>query len=340
MIVFILILCIVSLFGIRIRKDDSFLDNSDTLAINGIFIMLVFFSHCEQYLPLPNSILNVLYSKFRDIHGQLIVTSFLTFSGYGIMRQALIKGNSYFKTFPKHRILKVILNFDIAVLLYLILSILTNEQFSIVHILLSFIGYTSVGNSSWYIFAIIIMYFFTYISYLVFRDNYYKIAGLITVGTLLYIIFLGYILKQGQWYYSTIMCFPFGIWIALFRDKIRMYISKNTILSMMICLFGFIVTYKLRGNPWIMNIHSIMFMAFVIIILAKIKIGNKFLLYLGKNLFSIFILQRIPMIILSYFGLFYEDKYMIFVIISLGSTFVLSFLFDKFVVKFVNKILK
>lgn len=340
MIIFVLILGILSFYKIRIRKDDSFLDSSDTLAINGIFIMLVFFSHCEQYLYLPDSILNTLYLKFRDIHNQLIVTSFLTFSGYGIMRQALAKGETYFKTFPRNRILKVIINFDIAVLVYYILLLLTKEQFGLLHILLSFIGYTSIGNSSWYIFAIVIIYVIVYVSYLVFKNNYYKIASLITVGTIMYIIVLEYILKQEQWYFSTIMCFPFGVWIALFKDKIRVIISKKIFIMMISCLLGFVATYKFRYNPWIMNIHSIMFMALVIILLTKIKIGNKFLQYLGKNLFSIFILQRIPMIILSYFDLFTTNMYMIFVFVALIATFILSYLYNRYVPKIVDKIIQ
>lgn len=50
MVVFVALIVLVFLLGIRTRKsDDTILDHRDTSIINGIFVLFIFLSHCTQY---------------------------------------------------------------------------------------------------------------------------------------------------------------------------------------------------------------------------------------------------------------------------------------------------
>lgn len=334
MILFVIILAIISLYGIKIREDkETVLSPQDTTAINGIFIMLVFISHCWQYLELPDTILNVLYEKFRNIHNQLIVTTFLAFSGYGVMRQALAKGTTYFKDFPKKRILKVLVNFDIAVLIFIILGIIIGTSFDLKTIVLSFIGWTSVGNSNWYIFTIVALYAITYVSFRLFKDSNKKITIATTLGCLGYIVLLDIVFNQDAWFYSTALCYPLGMWLALYKEKCIECFDKKGFLSVIVLGLVFIGTYPFRYNDYIMNIHSCAFVLIIVWALVRVQIGNAFLNFLGKHLFSFFILQRIPMIILQHYGIISGENYFLFGIVSFVATILMTQLFDKYVAK-------
>ena len=94
------------------------------------------------------------------------------YSGYGVMLSIDKKGGNYIKSIPKNRVFKVLLHFDIAVLLYLVLKmILKDYSFTVKQVLLSLIAWDSLENPNWYIFAIVLLYLFTYISFMVFKNK-------------------------------------------------------------------------------------------------------------------------------------------------------------------------
>ncbi len=329
MFVFVLIIAVISLFGIKRRKDsETILSQEDTLMINGIFILLVFLSHCSQYLTLSDTFLNDCYEKFRNIHGQWIVTTFLAFSGYGVMRQLCLRGESYIKNFPQKRIAKVFWNFDLAVVLYLIVSFVIEQPYDIKTIILSFIGWTSVGNSNWYVFAILLMYIITYVIIRIFREDYFKVAFGVTIGCIIYILIMS-IVGQPSWFYSTALCYPLGVWIALYREKIIQTLSNRRILSFIILAVVFLVTYKLRHNAYVMNINSVVFVLLIVWLMVKFQIGNAFLRFLGRHIFSLFILQRLPMIIIEHYNFFGTENYVAFILVSFVITIALALMFDK-----------
>ena len=76
------------------------------------------------------------------------------------------------------------------------------------------------------------------------------------------------------------------------------------------------------------ELYSIMFVSLILLITTKIYIGNKVLYFLGKNVFSIYILQRLSFISLQHLGI---DKINIFLylVLSIGFTLVLVFIFNK-----------
>lgn len=96
--------------------------------------------------------------------GQCIVAMFLFYSGYGISQGVRAKGKKFLDDIP-FRAFKVLLRFDMAVLIFVPVNMFFGHKIPIKKILLSLICWDGIGNSNWYIFAIIALYLMTYVSY-------------------------------------------------------------------------------------------------------------------------------------------------------------------------------
>ena len=184
MIICVILIGLICLYQIRFACSENnktvlsdgiyndYLSIDKTNSVKGIFVLLIFFSHCSAYLNLSDHILNKLYDWFNYGYlGQGIVAVFLFYSGYAMMLSGIEKGRSYVKSIPAKRVLKVLLHFDIAVCIFSIVQILLGKDITIGRFLLSLVGWSSVGNSNWYIFAILIFYLITYFAFLIGRDN-------------------------------------------------------------------------------------------------------------------------------------------------------------------------
>ena len=209
---FILLIC---LYQIKFTKDSDYMEKEKTTSIKGIFVLLIFLSHIAQYATF-NGKIDSIYIIIKKHLDQLIVTMFLFYSGYGIMESIKRKGIDYIKGLPKKRILKVLFEFDVAVVIFFILGTILGERFGKLQILLSLVGWDSLGNSNWFIFAILIIYICTYLSFMVFNKKYIGGAILITIFSVGYIYVMKHF-KQFYWF-NTILCYPLGIWFSLYRD--------------------------------------------------------------------------------------------------------------------------
>lgn len=326
-------------FGKDFNKD--FMGKDQTNALNGIFIFIVLVSHMRGYLHVENSWAIVQMCKTL---GQMMVTSFLFISGYGCAVSYQRKGESYVNGFPRNRLLTVLLNFDIAVLIYLAFNYFLGNTFTIGEIIPALFGWTSIGNSNWYIFAILCLYLGFYISFKLFGKNesHFFLFLSMFVFTAAYIYIVAYFKTiKSYWYYDTVLCFPAGVLFAYYKDKVYEVVTKSNAryLSLLI-LFGgaFIYMNQFGGfqfTPMYMNIYAVIFISFVVLILMKVKIGNKVLNFFGTHVFEIYIYQRIPMILLQKFTPLAGDTkyyYIYFALVLLGTlliTVVMHFLYGK-----------
>lgn len=231
--------------------------------------------------------------------GQLIVASFLFYSGYGVACGIKNKGASYCKSIPKKRILKVLLDFDIAVLWFLALSLILGRDITLSQTLLSFVCWESLGNSNWYIFCILYCYFAIWLSFRL-TKNSRNALSLLCFLTIMYCVTMS-ILKP-WWWYDTICCFPAGALCAQYRDNIIDILKKNFCLILVLSLSGCIIFHEIIhiGKFGITtNIRAVCFCLLILTITSKISISGTILQWLGKNLFPLYIYQRIPMIALS-----------------------------------------
>lgn len=333
------LIIILTLIGAKFfvkKYNYDYLSKKNTSCIKGIFILIVFYSHLVTY---TYSIYNkdFIMLNFRNFLGQLMVTMFLFYSGYGVFESIKKKNQNYINLMPKKRILKTWFNFFIAVLSFCILGFIFNNHFSFGKIILSFIGWETLGNSNWYIFSIMFMYLLTYFSFKIFDDNHKKALFLNFILIIIFILFLR--LHKGEYWYNTIFCYYFGMLYSHCKDSIEIILFNNLkyIFSLVLSIFVFLIFMVYSKYNFIFyELYSISFVCIIILITMKVQINSIILKWFGDNLFWIYILQRIPMIVFKEVGLsnyVYKYSFVVFV-----STIALTFIYKFFISK-IEKVL-
>lgn len=305
MVTFYILILLLVLWGIRIypNVESDYLEIDTTQSVKGIFILFVFLSHASQYLQYTSeSLFDSLFYMINGWLGQLIVVMFLFYSGYGVTLGAIRKKESYITKFPRKRILTVLVNFDIAVAVFFVLSLCIGKSYDLPTILLSFIGWESLGNSNWYIFVILLCYFLSYISLRITSSIRTSVIFLLVLCAVAMMILLH---CKSYWWYDTILSYPVGAIWAVYKDKIDKIIDKYGILFILISLFMLFLFKRLYlgtsglGYAIIANLRGLSLIVFINTFLHYVSIGNKILVWLGRNLFPLYIYQRVPMIVLA-----------------------------------------
>ena len=131
MIVFLAVFAVICLIGMQIKPKgtDKFITDyisvDKTMSIKGIFIIIVFFAHFNNYVSYTAPS-DVFYLEYFSKIGQCMVTLFLFYSGYGVMESIKKKNMSYIHKIPVTRILGTLFRFDIAILMFLFLKLITS----------------------------------------------------------------------------------------------------------------------------------------------------------------------------------------------------------------------
>lgn len=323
---YLLFLIIISLLEIKIFLKDfnpNYLSKETTSSIKGLFVLIVFYSHISGYVTFSQN--SFLMNKLSLFLGQLMVTMFLFYSGYGVFVSLKKKGKEYLDNFPKNRILKTYLQFFIIVGLFLIVNLFLNKKVKIFNIFLSFLGWDSLGNSNWYIFIIILLYLFTYLSFKIFSKSYEKSVVSVWLFTLLFLI----IIKNFRptYWYDTILCYPLGLSFGYYQKRIEPFLKNNKrylissfFLVILFCLF------RLRAHQILFcyEMMALVFTLLIVLITMKVNIRSKVLKWFGDRLFTFYILQRLPMMILKSSSL----SPSLYFISCFGITIVLVIIFD------------
>lgn len=309
MLLFYVLLALLVVSRLRFQPKgfySDYLSFDTTNAVKGVFIALVFIKHATPYIinsayEFDNSILSRLFFSVDARVGQWIVAMFLFYSGYGVMESIKRKGRDYVASIPRKRVLVTLLNFDIAVAIFAVIALVLRKNYSLKEYLLSFTGWESVGNSNWYIFVIMLCYLAAFVSFRSTSEKNEYARGAVVCVALLALMVLALSYVKPSWWYDTILCFGVGILYSVSRNNIEPVLRKfywlifSIIVLLLICLDR--TSYEIRGL--VHNTYSCVFCVFVIMLTMKCKINNVALVWAGKNLFPLYIYQRVPMIILS-----------------------------------------
>ena len=310
-----------------IKRTDP-LEREQTDAIKGLFIFLVFVSHFMQYVAWAGGhIVNPLNI------GQVMVAPFLFYSGYGVMESIKAKGAAYVKTMPKRRILTTLVNFDVAVIVFVVLNLVLGRSMTIGKVLLSLVCWESVGNSNWYIFVVLLCYAIAFVSALCFK-RFVVVSSLMLCAIAM--VALSFV--RPFWWYDTILCFPVGM---LFSEK-KIWFGNvaEKYYPFLLGIFGglaLLLWYRCPyfwGFGW--NIKSIAFVLAVVLFTKRFPVRLAALEWCGRHLFPIYIYQRIPMLILFSIapGGFVDWRLPMYIVFSLTATFAIAALYPKLQVKF------
>lgn len=337
--VLILALCLYKVNVKRVGFYEDFLGREQTNSIKGIFILFVFIRHVLQYIESSGyefiSVGDKIFRMTNAMAGQLIVVMFLFYSGYGVMEAIRNKGDQYVLRIPKHRILPTIINFDVAVLFFLVVTIAFEKPFSCMQIILSMVCWDSLGNSNWYIFDIILCYF---TSFIMFRfTNNYKYSFCLGGGVIVASIFLLNWAGKPTCWYNTLCAYLAGMMFSVCKQRlIHLWSKKYWQMFLLIgCIFMglYFMTYVLKSGSfaWIVcyNLVSVVFALLVVQITMKLKVSNDVLIWLGINLFPLYIYQRLPMVVLYEIdkGMFVQNYVVVYMAICCVVTGCVAFLY-------------
>ena len=336
---YLLFMALIIVIGIIVafNNKNDYLDKDSTASLKGIFLLQVFYRHIKSYLDV-SQYESLLVNKVDLFLGQFIVTPFLFLSGYGVMESIKKKKDKYINSIPLKRCLITLLNFMIAVLLFYIVDCILGIKYPLKTVLLSFVTWESIGNSNWYIFAIICLYFITYISFKIF-DKDYKKATILT-WLLTVILIIGISLFKDSWWYDTLLVYPLGISYSLhkeaidklLKDKIKYWLILITLtISFAIIFKGFIY------QPYIYNIEACLFVLIIVIILFRIRHKLYLTKWLGTNIFSFYIMMRIPMIIFSKYSI--VNNALLYTLVCFASSILITFLFS-LIIKIIDSLLE
>ncbi len=331
MIFILAVLLVLSCYSAKVARTGQFfedyLSKSNTTAINGIFVVLVFLCHFYSYVSFGTTFIDRSFVNFVQYLGQLVVVTFFFFSGYGMIYSISKKGMPYVKKIPMTRFLRVLLHFDIAIALFMIMNLFLGHKFPLYYNLLSLIAWESIGNSNWFIFATLCLYLIVFVSFIICRCNKY-IGTSVAIALTAVLIFLLIKANKPTFFYNTIFCYPLGMVYGLFKDKIDKIVMKKDwiyLCFLVIAVAGFII-FKYFGFFY----PAAVFFVFSIVFLSmKVRLNNVFLQFTGKRVFSIYIIQRIPMAIFKYFGLT-AHRY-IFFAVTFTLTLLMAYAFDKLI---------
>jgi hypothetical protein len=314
------------------KTQDEYLSVRNTLPIKGLFTILIIFSHYVTYYTPQGS--DSIYRMLKSHLSQAVVIPYLVYSGYGMAYRLKQKGKDYLGTILRRRIPQVLLGVAAALVLFFVLGLLRNQYFSWQTILLSLIGWESLGNSNWYIFGIIGEYVIFWISFQVLRirDNKQtRLAGLL-LTTLLTAAFVIWIRWMGRptWFYNTLAMFPLGVAWGLYHEKVdRLLHEKSSLwllaLAITIGVYELGVLQRNVNLVWY-TVFCAAFAVAMLLLSMRIQLNSPVLDFFGKHVFSVYILQRLFMIILTDWGWTEQKPYLSLILVILcTSTIAIGF---------------
>lgn len=165
------------------------------------------------------------------------------------------------------------------------------------------------------------------------------------IFTILSIAFVYWEIKVGQptWCYNTVILFALGGWFALFQERIESIVMKNDYVYIVLgAMMAVIYWISFKNRIYGIKAYSVwacLFTLVVVMITMKASIKSTMLEWIGKRVFSIYILQRIPMTVLTKTGFTQNSPYTFIVLVFL-ITIGLAVIFDYVVGKLDNIILK
>lgn len=346
-ILLVALLCLLFFHSRLLRFNDGYLSRTQTDSWKGFFAVLILFSHMLGYMTVSHP----LDDAFRDIVvsiGQLVVVMFLFYSGYGVLESWRHK-DGYDRRFLRHRLLPLLIHFDIAVLLFVLLGWALGRQYPLRNYLFCWVGWESVGNSNWFVFDILALYVIAQISFLLARKSRFRHRDYaVLLATTLLTVALwatmryGFASKGSRWY-NTLCAFPLGMAFSCVRGRVEAFVAKApdvvrwlligaTLVALAVCL-------PAKDGDMLFNLKVCFFALLVVLASVKLQIGNEALVWLGRNCFALYILQRLPMMLLSHVGLNTSSPYL-FVALSIASALLLAWAFTAFLHRFDKAVLR
>lgn len=328
---FILIIFLFIMQPIKIDNNSALLEKNTSVALKGIFSIVVVLHHVAQ---ITND--GLLFRNFIFL-GRLSVAVFFLLSGYGLIQQYKKAGKTYFADFFQKKLLTIVFPYlFISFIYYIYFSMMQHSLISLSSLKEDLFYGNLLVPYSWYIVVIVIFYIgFYFIFKLVPNIHVAHIFLYFYVFSYLYLI--GTYSYFGSWWFRSCLAFCFGITLGIYEKKLNSIFLKFYPTTLFLLFFSYCLMEKLatsdfsnvwRYAPLLFFNLSIGFLAvFIIYICLKINLVSKPTLSLGNHSLYIYLWQGLP---ISFFrsSLIYLDSDLLYCIVVLLSTLGLAYLFS------------
>jgi peptidoglycan/LPS O-acetylase OafA/YrhL len=269
--------------------EQNFWNKTSTDWIRGIAIVFVMYSH---YFPKLG--LSYLYSLIGDFG----VALFFFMSGYGLMSSKL-KKNNYHKGFLRNKLLRIYMPFVITFIMTLITLVIFNIEIKS-NPIKDFLLLSLPNNLNWYLKVQIIMYIAFFILLLIFKNKHKPFCITLFIMAVIFML-IGHHYNLDSFWYQNTLCFPFGIFVAMYKEKIYKLITKKYIVTLLLSAFflvGSFGVYYMRGSfSFAYNLFAVIL---TFVILTKVSGNSKALVFLGQHSLELYLSH---LIILQLFNL-------------------------------------
>lgn len=334
----IIICCYRAEFSEKNRIFDDYMSRERTTSIKGVFAIIIFLSHLLQYVNLSGHA-NLFAREVIINIGQLMVTVFFFYSGYGIV-ESCKRSPNYILGFFRKRFLKTLVHFDIAIAMFALVNLLMGKPNKLTTFLWALTGWKGIGNSNWFIFCTLALYLLTIPAFILLHKHR-RIAVGVMWGLTLGLILCLRDAEKDSWWYNTLLCYPLGmLWSEIhgfieekFRKNILCWWGTAAVTFSVFAICASLYIRRRNGHhypgflrsmdpQWFYLFFACMFCLAVVVSQMRLRTHNPVLHWLGVHSFWIYILQRIPMRVLQHLGI---DKHTeVFIILSLAATLMLA----------------
>lgn len=310
---------------------DDYMNVDNMQSIRGMLAVLIVIHHFSGMIEEKS-----MFFLFNHI-GYLVVALFLFLSGYGLAygvqnKPGYISGVKFLYT----RIPKLVIPYWVAVIIYAVGYFASGEQITLKAILLSFVSFKNIVGSSWYIFESIVLYIIFFLS---FKIKNRKIA-LSVLFALVAVCAIGFYFSDSfsDVWYRSIFAFPLGVFYSLKKDKIESILLKRSVIRYIVLILFLIVLlisryacvlFDLKYLQVLFDItSSAMFALVAVIMLRKIKLGNKALSFLGNISFEIYLVHFL--LVKLIYSLYFNGQInlLLYFVISIASTILAAYIMN------------
>lgn len=311
----------------------DYLSREATCVYKGLLAVVIVLHHLSQ-----KTLSGVWFREFSKI-GYLAAALYFFFSGYGLQKSYLQKGNEYSHRFLLKRIPAVLFPYIIVSVLYWLMYVVSGNVFSVKDLLTDILNGNPMVLYSWYIIVILIFYIVFWVLMLICGEK----RLLMILGACIWYVIHVMICRRlgfGSWWYNTSHVILLGMIWGCYEEGIFKVIKKHywKLLTLSWVVF---VTIFWKAGLWIRLLNfrdaelivamitATIFVFAALLLVLKLRIGNKISKLLGKISLEIYLTQGLFIICLRNSFIYIQNEFWWIFFVLMG-TFVFSCLLNHF----------
>lgn len=318
------VMLFILLFGAKPCKkgqwNDEFMSYGQTKYLQGYLAICIMLHHIGQEMCASWQ----MYKLYPGLEffvplGYLFVGVFFMCSGYGLYLSATKKEDYLAKGFFRRRVLPLLIGYYGSAWIFFIARIVMKEKMDPWRIFCYLSGIKLSNPYGWFALIMPLFYLFFYIAFKLFKKRQILV---VTILVFIY-TFIGTCIDHndylitGQWWWNCVQMFWIGMLLAKYKEKITEWGKKHYAGKLVLCVLLFFVCWMLSqwtqavfsyygenmrfpkvktvSYRWICLVFemlcSSLFCFFILLVGLKVKIGNKFLGFMGTITFEFYIIH-------------------------------------------------